>query len=36
MLRPNAKDVLVPKQGDEFIFACADGTVQLAGKDEEV
>ena len=34
--RLNAKEVLVPKSGDEFIFHCADGTVKLAAKDKEV
>ena len=34
--RFNAKAVFVPKQGDEFIFPLADGTVKLSGKDQEV
>lgn len=34
--RLNAKVVLVPKNGDEFVFPCADGAVKLAGKDHEV
>ena len=29
-------EVLVPKNGDEFIFSRADGTVQLGGKDQAV
>ena len=32
--RLNAKEVLLPKQGDEFIFPRADGTVKLAGQDQ--
>ena len=31
-----AREVLVLQQGDEFIFPCADGTVKLAGKGQEV
>ena len=34
--RLNAKEVLVPKNRDEFIFPCADGAVKLEGKDQEV
>ena len=34
--RLNAKEVLVPMNRDEFIFPCADGTVKLEGKDQEV
>ena len=29
--RLNAREVLAPKNGDEFICPCADGTVKLAG-----
>ena len=34
--RRNAKEVLVRKNGDEFIFLCADGMVKLAAKDQGV
>ena len=32
----NAKEVLLPKQGDTCAFPCADGSIRLAGKDHEV
>ena len=34
--RLNAKDVLLPKQGDTCAFPCADGSTMLPGKDHEV
>ena len=34
--RLNAKEVLVPKNRDESIFPYADGTMELAGSDQEV
>ena len=34
--RLNAKEVLLPKQGDTCAFPCADGSIKLAGKDHEV
>ena len=34
--RTNAKEVIVVKGGDEFIFPCASGTIKFAGKDPEV
>ena len=32
--RPNAKEVLTPKKGDNFTFPIADGTVKLSGEDQ--
>ena len=32
--RLNAKEVLMPKKGDRFIFPIADGTVKLSGRDQ--
>ena len=32
--RLNVKEVLVPKQRDEFILPCADGAVKLVGRDQ--
>ena len=32
--RLDAKEVLMPKSGDNFIFLVADGTVKLAGRDQ--
>ena len=34
--RHNAKEVLASKHGDEFKIPCADGTIKLARKGEEV
>ena len=34
--RVNAKEVLLPKQGDTFAFHCADGSIKLADKNHEV
>ena len=33
--RVNAKEVLTPQRGDEFIFPTADGTAKLSGRDQE-
>ena len=30
----NAKEVLMPKKGEEFVFSFADGSVKLAGRDK--
>ena len=32
--RLNAKKVLIPKKGEEFVFPSADGSVKLAGRDQ--
>ena len=34
--RVKTKEVLVPKEGDNFIFSFAHGSAKLAGKDSEV
>ena len=34
--RLNAKEVLLPEQGDTCAFPCPDGSTKLAGKDHEV
>ena len=34
--RLNAKEVLTPKNGDNFIFPVADGTVKVSGKDQDL
>ena len=34
--RINAKAVLIPQKGDEFIFPVADGTAELSGRDNEI
>ena len=34
--RHNAKEVLTPMKGDNFIFPVADGTVQLSGGDQDL
>ena len=36
IVRLNAKEVLLPKQGDTSAFPCADGSIKLVGKDHEV
>ena len=33
--RINAKEVLTPQRGEEFLFPVADGTAKLSGKDHE-
>ena len=33
--RINAKEVLTPQKGDEFIFPIADGTAKWSGRDQE-
>ena len=32
--RLNAKEVLMPKNGEHFVFPVADGTVKLSGRDQ--
>ena len=34
MLRENAKEVLMPRNGEDFIFPFADESVKLAGRDQ--
>ena len=34
--RIKTKEVLVPKEGETFIFTCADGSVKLAGQGSQV
>ena len=34
--RLNAQEILVPQNGDEFIFPCAARTVKLAGTDSDI
>ena len=34
--RLNAKEVLTPKKGDNFIFPVADGTVKISGGDRRL
>ena len=33
--RINAREVLTPQRGEEFLFPVADGTAKLSGKDHE-
>ena len=34
--RPNAKEVLTPTKGDNFIVPVADGTVKISGADQRL